>query len=341
MSVPQHMDYNYIVLVGEYLGGAEIFTLVKIRSGTWKGRLVMNPALASCLHADPAYRDIPVLVLDELEPLAARIRIPALRAGAKAIDHHLADARILFGNLKAAAMQLVARRAGRRDSFMHDNCTYLNSKARFLISMICLRSRHSYFACEHARQAVPLVGRALSSTSVHYFADIPEAPRQGQAPVKLRIMNIGRIEANKGQLLAARIAVRLRAYFPHVSVTLVGTIFEPSYYEEVRAALSGHDLSMTQITVSHDDVEPTMRKHDLVLHTSTVESLPLVLFEAAAAGIPFFALPVGGIPEVLPRSYQLSGDPDADALHIAREFGALADTGADEAPLLPAERPTA
>lgn len=316
------MNYDFIVLVGEYIGGAEIFTLAKIRSGAWTGQLVMNPRLASCLRRDPTYAGIPVAEIDELEPLAQRITIDSVRTGASALDRMMSGSRVLLGNLKASATQLATREARSRDVFVHDNCNYLNLKARSLIAALCVRSRHSYFACNHARRAVPLLGRVFSASSVHYFSDFTVPARAAARHVdEVRILNVGRVELNKGQLDAAAIAVALSRRVPRVTLTLIGSVFEPEYFERIRSLLAEHSISLVQKTVPHDQIEAAMREHDLVLHTSKVESLPLVMFEAAAADVPFFAVPVGGIPEILPAAFQLVGNADICATQIADYLG--------------------
>lgn len=139
------------------------------------------------------------------------------------------------------------------------------------------------------------------------------------APVDgpVRIATVGRIGPDKDPALAARVGLAIADLMGPVELTLLGDIVNPRYASQVMA-MARHDLRIVQLRLSHEEVVPFLSKQHLVLHTSPIESLPLVLFEANAAGVPFFALPVGGIPEVLPPPFLLPSEPIRAAHQIAR-----------------------
>jgi len=135
----------------------------------------------------------------------------------------------------------------------------------------------------------------------------------------LHILTIGRIGPDKNQLGAVQIATALARRFERVHLTLLGEVMDERYFESLSRAAAPH-VELCQQQVPHSKVPEILKGHDLVIHTSLIESLPLVLFEANACGVPVFAFPAGGIPEVLSERYRLEADPDTAAARIAGFF---------------------
>jgi glycosyltransferase involved in cell wall biosynthesis len=319
------MKYDYIVLAGQFIGGAEIFTFEKLQSGSWQGHLVVNPTLAACIAAEPGYADLPLTVLDALEPLSRAISPSSVRTAAHALDAAFGRSAVLLGNMRAGASQLLARHGAGRHCFVHDNSTYLNLKAKALVMLICLRSAMTYFACAHARDAVLWPARAFATLAVEYYGGYrPLPPRAPQLRGALRIISIGRIEPAKGQLYGVQLAARLALQFPDISLSLIGDVRDADYFRQIQDQAQQGGVALRQLVLDHAAVGPHIRRHDLVLHTSIVESLPLVLFEANDSGVPFFSLPAGGIPELLPAGFLLTGNSAGDAAGIGAYFSQAA-----------------
>lgn len=325
-------DWRRAVLCSNMLGGAEIFTLERMRSDAAGAVLHCNAALAAQVRQDRRYDGIDVVGHPALDALAERIRWRHLAAAAALLDPLLREGGWLLGNLRASAVQLVSRWSGRNDIFVHDNTHYLNARARWTIALSALRSRAVYFPCRHAAQRLPL--RRLLAPRLHtvYFAPFTAAPpRRRPAGGVLRVVNVGRVEPDKNQALALAIAARLARTFARVELTLLGPVTVPAYAQALREAPQPDNLSLVFRQVQRSEMPELLRTQDLLLHTSLKESLPLVLFEASTAGLPCFAVEAGGIGELLPPDGLLPADAQAAAERILARLLA-ADRHADSLP---------
>lgn len=316
-----------VVLCSEFLGGAEIFALERLRQISGSGRLYCNDRLANLIRAQGRYENVPLFEIDALAPLARRITWRHLFDARRALDSVLARQHVLMGNLRASALQLVTMHAGRHTIFIHDNTHYLNAKTRWLLGLAALRSNAVLFPCRHASERLPLRRMVAGRLHVEHFAKLALIRRQAVPPDDVvRIVNVGRIEPNKNQKFAVEIVAELVKLGRLASLTLLGPVHDPVYMEQLRRQARDSGVALRCIEKPRSEVPSALSQHHLVLHSSLIESLPLVLFEANAAGRPFFALPTGGLPEVLPPAYFLSPNPQQSAakLHAYLDNG-LAD----------------
>lgn len=315
--------FDETVLCTTVLGGAEIFTLERMCLAAPAGLLHCNEALAAQIRRDPAYDAIPLRVHPCLDALSEKIDFRNIETGVNGLQDVLMRGGILLGNLRAASLTLNRSVARRNDAFVHDNSHYLNVKARALIAGIVAASRRTFFPCEHSTLRVPFRKRLSHRMQVEYFADYVPLPQlEEEPPRRLNVAMIGRIEPAKNQKLGVAIADELARHFDAVHLTLLGARSDEAYCAAVLDHGSYHAaLSVSQEQLPRSSVPDFLSGQHLVLHTSVAESLPLVLFEANRRGIPFFALPVGGIPEVLPRQYWLNHDTRRSVETLMKALG--------------------
>lgn len=318
-------DWQRVVLCSTVLGGAEIFALERMRQAQGTPLLHCNGALAQLVRQDGRYSAIRLVVEPCLDALASRISPAHIGAAARGLAAALQRGGVLLANLRAASIQVASAHAGRNLAFIHDNSHYVNLKVRVLLAFVVARSRLTLFPCLHSTLKIPLRSVWRRRIAIEYFAPYREiaAPRRRDAQA-LHMLTVGRIGPDKNQLAAVHIAVALARHFGQVHLTLLGEVVDERYLEGLsRAAAPGVELHRQQ--AQRSEVPAILQRHDLAVHTSLIESVPLVLFEANACGVPFFAFPAGGIAEVLPERYRLHAQPDAAALQIATCF---ADVGA-------------
>jgi len=311
-----------VVLCSGFLGGAEIFTLERLLERPFEDTvLYCNTILATFIASDDRYISINVVIKNCLDGLAAHISLKNIVQAVDGLKEVLIAGDVLLGNLRAAVLMLHPVAARRNYAFIHDNSLYLNLKARMLIALIVARSMKTFFPCHHSTLHVPFHRLLSSRMAVDYFgAFLPLDDVKRRRPTCLKMAVVGRIEPAKNQRLALDIANCLAENGYRVQLTLVGARSNIAYCSAIMSADRHPTLELFQQEVHRFEIPGLLQRQDLIVHTSVAESLPLVLFEANALGIPFFALPVGGIPEVLPKKYWLSSDVDESVRQIDHTF---------------------
>jgi glycosyltransferase involved in cell wall biosynthesis len=183
-----------------------------------------------------------------------------------------------------------------------------------------LGSRHP--ACTAIRQAV-----------IPNFVVRPPVPTGHWAYLRADLVSIGTLEPRKNQayLLAVLAAARQRGQL--LTLTLVG--HGPDETALKRRAEELGVSSQVRFVGFVPQAAALIHGHLAVVHAARLENLPLALIEAMACGKPAFALPVGGIPELLTDGlngrHLPDGDPDAAADILCatlRDPVALASMGA-------------
>lgn len=158
-------------------------------------------------------------------------------------------------------------------------------------------------------------------TVVHNGVDVdafhPD-PRWQPGPV-LRVVAHGRIDPNKGQLLAARAVARLRAEGVPVALTIVGapqTFGMPpdvvgAYLADLTAAARQAGAQLTG-RIPPAQVPDALRRADAAAILPTVpDPFMLAGLEAMASGCAVVAVPLGGVDEVVGDAVLRVG-PEAD-----------------------------
>jgi glycosyltransferase involved in cell wall biosynthesis len=121
----------------------------------------------------------------------------------------------------------------------------------------------------------------------------------GLAPSDLVLINVGTLERRKNQLGLLDLFVRIYAEHAHAKLVLVGEGEQRTAIERRIAALGLQDA--VRLLGMRRDVPALLEMADLYLHYATLENCPIVLLEAARAGLPFAAIAAGGIAELQTR----------------------------------------
>jgi len=128
------------------------------------------------------------------------------------------------------------------------------------------------------------------------------------------ILYVGEFRHIKGADLLIEAVARLRAAGRPVTLTLAGDGEEAG---ALKAQVEAHGLHATVQFIGHVKARFGFSKGKLLVVPSRGDSMPYVVIEAAAAGIPMVAANVGGIPEIF--------GAHSDALFAPNSVGAMAD----------------
>jgi glycosyltransferase involved in cell wall biosynthesis len=110
---------------------------------------------------------------------------------------------------------------------------------------------------------------------------------------------LGRLAPVKRPELALEVLALLGARHPELELVFVGDGSERRRLERAIEALPGPFRARAHLVGAREDVAAVLADLDCVLSTSRSEGLPVALIEAAAAGLPVVATPVGGVPELV------------------------------------------
>jgi len=128
------------------------------------------------------------------------------------------------------------------------------------------------------------------------------------------LLYVGEFRHIKGADLLIDAVARLRADGRPVKLTVAGDGEES---EGLRAQVQRHGLGDAVRFIGHVKARYGFSKGSLLVVPSRGDSMPYVVIEAAAAGIPMVAANVGGIPEIF--------GPHSDALFAPNNAAAMAD----------------
>jgi glycosyltransferase involved in cell wall biosynthesis len=128
------------------------------------------------------------------------------------------------------------------------------------------------------------------------------------------VVYVGEFRHIKGADLLIDAVARLRADGKPVTLTLAG---DGEEIETLKAQIRGHGLGEAVRFIGHVKARYGFSKGKLLVVPSRGDSMPYVVIEAAAAGIPMVAANVGGIPEIF--------GSHSDALFAPNSVGAMAD----------------
>jgi glycosyltransferase involved in cell wall biosynthesis len=128
------------------------------------------------------------------------------------------------------------------------------------------------------------------------------------------VVYVGEFRHIKGADLLIDAVARLRADGKPVTLTLAG---DGEEMEALKARVRKLGLTETVRFIGHVKARFGFSKGSLLVVPSRGDSMPYVVIEAAAAGIPMVAANVGGIPEIF--------GTHADALFAPNNIGAMAD----------------
>ena len=149
-------------------------------------------------------------------------------------------------------------------------------------------------------------------------------PRVEAAPGEFRIGFVGRVVPIKDVKTFIRAVKIVSAVLPGATAVIAGPGDEdPQYLDECRVLAATLGIAERVEFTGRVDVEQIYPRIDVLVLTSISEGLPLVILEAAAAGIPVVSTDVGACRELLEGS-----QPADRALGASGLVTGLADPGA-------------
>lgn len=148
-------------------------------------------------------------------------------------------------------------------------------------------------ARQYRRSAVlvPISVTLLDASDIVGCDDALARPYVGD----LRLLSVGRLDAEKNPLLLADVLARLRADGGHWRLLVCGDGSQREALATRLRTLAVDDHAQLCGPVSFDELRSMYASSHVVLHTSWTEGVPQVLFEAFAAGVPVVATDVGGV----------------------------------------------
>ncbi len=152
----------------------------------------------------------------------------------------------------------------------------------------------SDFVRDHICGRHPELSRCRTIVLPNFVEDTGRAARQAPAG---DLISIGSLEPRKNQVYLLRVLHEARRLGHSYSLALVG----PGP-DRRRLECLARDLGLADqvrfLGVQHD-ASRLLPRYRAYAHSALMENCPFVLVEAAAAGLPVLASPVGGIPEIL------------------------------------------
>ena len=140
--------------------------------------------------------------------------------------------------------------------------------------------------------------------------------QEAKRTITADLICIGTLERRKNQHYALEIAAAARRHGRPFRLTIVGDGPDrPELVKSARKLGVGNDVIFTGHV---DNVAALMIEHRACLHVSQMESFGIVLIEAMSQGLPVFASPVGGVPEVFSDGIEGRFIPLDDAALAAR-----------------------
>lgn len=159
------------------------------------------------------------------------------------------------------------------------------------------------------------------------FLDDPAADPATGAPV---FVNVGRMSAQKGQLVLLDAFARTLADLPEARLVIVGDGELRSLVERRIAELGIGDRVELTGSVSEAEVRRRLRAAHALVLPSSAEGLPMVIMEAFAMGTPVISTYIAGIPELIEDGRSGVLVPAGRADLLAAAMTRIARTPADE-----------
>jgi colanic acid/amylovoran biosynthesis glycosyltransferase len=129
--------------------------------------------------------------------------------------------------------------------------------------------------------------------------DLDEAPADAPTSGPLRVLSVGRLVADKGQLLLVDAVAALRAQGIDVTLTLVGDGPDRDALTDAVRRLGIGDSVVLAGAIDQGRLPALYRSSDVFCLPSFAEGLPVVLMEAMAHGLPVVATRIAGVSELV------------------------------------------
>ena len=124
------------------------------------------------------------------------------------------------------------------------------------------------------------------------------APRRVPDPAKdVRLLSVGRLSPEKGQVLLLQAVARLVPEFPGLRIAFagIGPLEDSLRQESKRLGITERVEFLGYV----EDMPRLYGDYDLVVQSSFTEGLPNVMLETSYLGVPVVATDVGGTREVI------------------------------------------
>ena len=140
----------------------------------------------------------------------------------------------------------------------------------------------------------------------------------------LTLLSTRNFEPNYNVACTLRAFARVRARFPDLSLTLVGSGSQDAALKALANALGLRDVLFTG-AVPPERIASYYTSADLYVQTPAVDNMPLSILEAFASGLPVVSTAVGGVPAIVKDGVDGLLVPDNDAEQIANRIVELID----------------
>gem|GEM_PF-2936181 len=213
------------------------------------------------------------------------------------------------------------------NEFINDGFIRSKSLSRFLIealSKITLKNKRLklIFISNYARELVNGLGIEIDSRSATVYHGVRSTDIPKDYEGRPYILNIGRIDDRKNQLLLVDVLFELKKLGLDIALVLVGRS-DPRVLDRIRQRRLELRLQDDDIRIlgqrSPEEVKRLYRNASLYFSSSRRESFGLALIEAMSFGLPVFAMENGSSSEVLPAEsiFSIEDSPALIAEKIA------------------------
>jgi glycosyltransferase involved in cell wall biosynthesis len=112
----------------------------------------------------------------------------------------------------------------------------------------------------------------------------------------LMLINVGSLEPRKNQIELLDLFKLIRSERANARLVLVG---DGPQRTEIEQKIHRHELTDSVVVLGHrTDVPALLKLADIYVHYSKLENCPVILLEAARAGLAIAAIPAGGVGEI-------------------------------------------
>lgn len=185
------------------------------------------------------------------------------------------------------------------------------------------RLDRAIFVSDYMRRIVQARNPGLPSARLAVIPNFPEHELEAVAEAAPRadIITIGTLEPRKNQGYLLRVLAEAKRQGHRYRMTIAGDGPSRAEWEALAGTLGITDQVDFLGYVS--GASRLLAGHRVYAHAALMENLPLTLLEALSCGLPVFAPPVGGIPEVFDDGVEGIEWPLDDVAACARKLIAL------------------
>lgn len=165
----------------------------------------------------------------------------------------------------------------------------------------------------------------------------------GYADDEFVFVQVGSIEANKGQSRSVQALAAILAEFPRARLLVVGPVVEAPEMQAIQSLLDASPQLRAAVRLygESSDVRSLLCGCDCLLLPSLRESFPRTVMEGMAAGLPVIASRVGAVEDMTEHGVHGLQVPPGDVAALAAAMRAMAADGGRAAKRMGADNPAA